>query len=45
MRQLKAVKAIACNFNLFNETNHEWNAKNLRVNKKIKSTKEWQLYK
>ena len=32
LRQLKAVKAIASN--LFNETNHEWNAKNLRVKKK-----------
>ena len=31
LRQLKAVKAIACNFNLINVTNHELNAKNLRV--------------
>ena len=43
LRQLKAVKAIACNFNLFNETNHELNAKNLRV--KIKIIKTWYFHR
>lgn len=43
LRQLKAEKAIACNFNLFNETNHELNAKNLRV--KIKIIKTWHFYR
>ena len=33
METIKAVKAIAHNFNLFNKTNHKLNAKNLKVKK------------
>ena len=42
-RQLKAVNTTACNFNLFNETNHELNANNLRV--KIKIIKTWHFHR
>lgn len=30
---IKAIKATACNFNLFNETNHKLTATNLKVKK------------
>ena len=33
METIKAVKAIARNFNLSNKTNHKLNVKNLKVKK------------